>query len=183
VLHDEFDRAIVAVSARMPVDQALRTNVEAFRAAVEQTLRARAETLHLGVHLQGVDVLGLTPPRQVAEAFNAVIESEQERSRLISEARTYAARQLNESHGQAARLLAEGATYRNRIISQTSADADYFRKISVEYAKNPDMILRTLRQDAVRRALEHVDQKFVVYRDAQGKQEIRVLVSPEQPKK
>lgn len=183
VLHDEFDRAIVATSARMPVDQALRTNVEAFRAAVEQTLRERAEALHLGVHLQGVDVLGLTPPRQVAEAFDAVIESEQERSRLISEARTYAARQLNESHGQAARRLAEGATYRNRIISQTSADADYFRKISVEYAKNPDMILQTLRQDAVRRALEHVDQKFVVYRNAQGKQEIRVLVSPEQPKK
>ena len=183
VLHDEFDRAIVATSARMPVDQALRTNVEAFRSAVEQALRERCETLRLGVRVQGVDVLGLTPPRQVAEAFNGVIESEQERSRLISEARTYSARQFNESRGQGARLLAEGATYRNRIISQTSADADYFRKILAEYAKNPDVILRTLRQDAVRRALEHAEQKFIVYRDAQGKQEIRVLVSPEQPRK
>ena len=183
VLHDEFDRAILASSARLPVDQALRTNVEGFRAAVEQLLRERGDALHLGVRVQGVDVLGLTPPRQVAEAFNAVVEAEQERSRLISESRTYAARQLNEGRGMAARLLAEGATYKSRLVSRVSADADYFRKISVEYAKNPDLILQTLRQDAVRHALQTVDQKFIVHRNASGQQEIRVLVSPEQPKR
>ena len=183
VLHDEFDRAILASSARLPVDQALRTNVEGFRAAVEQLLRERCDALRLGVRVQGVDVLGLTPPRQVAEAFNAVVEAEQERSRLISESRTYAARQLNEGRGMASRLLAEGATYKSRLVSRVSADADYFRKISVEYAKNPDMIMQTLRQDAVRRTLEKVDQKFIVHRNASGQQEIRVLVSPEQPKR
>jgi membrane protease subunit HflK len=182
-LHDEFDRAILATSAQLPVDQALRTNVEGFRSAVEQTLRARCDVLRLGVRVQGVDILGLMPPRQVAEAFNAVVESEQERSRRISEARAYATRQTSEARGQAARTLAEGASAKNKIISQTKADADYFQKILVEYAKNPDVILKTLRQDAVRRTLEKVDQKFVVHRDASGQQEIRVMVSPEQPKK
>ena len=76
----------------------------------------------------------------------------------------------------ASRLLAEGATYKSRLVSRVSADADYFRKISVEYAKNPDMIMQTLRQDAVRRALESVDQKFVVHRNASGQQEIAARV-------
>jgi membrane protease subunit HflK len=183
VLHDEFDRAILATSAQLPVDQALRTNVEGFRSTVEQTLRTRCDALRLGVRVQGVDILGLTPPRQVAEAFNAVVESEQERSRRISEARAYATRQTSEARGQAARTLAEGASAKNKIVSQAKADADYFRKIAAEYAKNPDVILKTLRQDAVRRTLEKVEQKFVVHRDASGQQEIRVMVSPEQPKK
>jgi len=31
--------------------------------------------------------------------------------------------------------------------------------------------------------LQTVDQKFIVHRNASGQQEIRVLVSPEQPKR
>ncbi|MCX6996407.1 MAG: protease modulator HflK [Kiritimatiellaeota bacterium] len=183
VLRAELDHAVIQASAGLPVDQALRTQVEAFRAAVENELRRRCEALFLGLRLQGLDVLALMPPRQVAAAFNAVVEAENERSTRISEARAYAARRTNEARGQAAQLRAEGATQKSRLLSQVSADADYFDKVLVEYAKNPDLILRTLRQDAVRRALAQVEQKFVVYRGADGQQEVRLQISPEQAKK
>ena len=183
VLRAELDRAVIQASAALPVDQALRTQVEAFRAAVENEVRRRCDDLHLGIRLQGLDVLVLMPPRQVAAAFNAVVEAENERSTRISEARAYAARQGNEARGQAARLRAEGAAQKSRLVSQVSADADYFNKVLVEYAKNPDLILRTLRQDAVRRALEHVTQKYIVYRGADGRQEVRLQISPEQQQK
>ena len=180
VLRAELEHAVIRASAALPVDQALRTEVESFRAAVENELRGRCEALALGLQLQGLDVLGLMPPRQVAAAFNAVIEAENERGTRINEARAYAARQRNAAEGLAARWRAEGAAQKSRLLSQVSADADYFRKVLAEYTRNPSLILRALRQDTVRRALAGVEQKFIVHQTEKGQQEIRLLLSPEQ---
>src|SRR5690606_23134557 len=59
-LLDELDRAIVRVSARFPIDEALRTNLAGFRDAVETELRGRVAEIDLGIRLQGVDLLGIT---------------------------------------------------------------------------------------------------------------------------
>ena len=139
ILRRELDHAVVKTSARFAIDRALRTEIEAFRGAVAAELRNRCAALGLGVRLEGLDLVAVAPPRQVADAFNEVVAAENERSERISAARGYAARVANEAQGEAARTLAESRAAAQRLVSETSADADYFRQVR-------DQLLRRIRQ-------------------------------------
>lgn len=178
LIQQELDRAVTRTSLRFPIDQALRTEIEAWRGAVAAELQRRAAVLGLGIKLEGVDVLALSPPRQVIDAFTAVIAAENERSERISAARGAAARAVNEARGQAARAVAEGQAYRQRVVSEVGADADYFTKVLGEYQQNPAVIARTLRQDTVRRVLQQVE-KHLVAPGATGQFELRLQISRE----
>jgi membrane protease subunit HflK len=180
LLHRELDHAVTKCSARLGVDKALRTEIEAFRSAVDAELRRRTEALALGIRVERVDVLALAPPRQVAKAFAEVVSAEQERSSKISAARAEATRTLNEAQGESATLIAEGQTYKRRIVAETKASADYFTKVDVQYQKNPDIIAHTLLQDTLRRVLADVDDKFLIQRNENGQQQLRLLLNPEQ---
>lgn len=179
VLRDELDRAVVQVSARFAVDRALRTDLETYRDEVDRELKARVENLGLGIRVQGVDVLAIAPPRQVAASFDAVTQSAQERAQFISDARAYAVRAINEAAGDASRLRAEGESARRNRVSETKARADAFASLYPKWHANPDVIARTLLQDGIRRALANVEQKYVVHGRSEG-QEIRLHLGPEQ---
>ncbi len=162
VIERELDHAVVKVSARFPIDQALRTRIEAFRAAVDHEFQDRIEQLGLGITVAGLEIAELAPPQQVAAAFNDVVAAEQDRSQRISAARGQATRARNEAQGEAARLVAEGETYGRRVISEVSAEADYFTEVRQEYRKNPQVIAGTLLQASLRRILQQVDEKFIL---------------------
>lgn len=182
ILRSELDRAVVLASSRFGIDEAMRSEIESFRSAVDTCLRERCRELGLGVQVDRVDLLAVIPPRQVAQAFDAVISAEQEQSRSISEARSYAARLDNEAQGEAARLKDEGDAARRRIVSEVRASADYFTTVREKYVKNPDITAQVLLQDVLRRVLTGVDEKYVIHRNADGTQELRLLLTPEESK-
>ncbi len=179
VISNELAHAVIGVSARYPVDQALRLDVESFRSAVEQMLQKRFEQIDAGIRIERVELPALAPPRQVAAAFAAVISSEQERSANISAARSEATRALNEAAGDAERIRSEGAALRQRFVMQTAADADYFTQVYEQYRRNPALTRQTLWQDTVTRVLAGVEEKYVIQAGSSGRQELRLILSPE----
>ncbi len=173
-----LEHAVVRQSAGMGIDRALRTEIEAFRSDVAEAVRQGARTMRLGVDIQRVDLATVAPPRQVAAAFDSVIEAEQERSRRISEASGYAARVLNEARGEGARRISAAEAYRSRLVGETAANADYFTRVAQTYRLAPEITAQTLRQDAVRRVLRAADERYILRRGEAGRQELRLLLSP-----
>lgn len=178
-ISNEFRRAVLHATAGFAADRALRTDVDGLRAAIETGVRDRLDAIGAGIRVERVEALALAPPPAVAAAFDAVIQAEQEQSARISEARETAARRANEAIGEAARRRSLAEAYRDRLIAETDADADYFRKILPQYAANPRVIAEVLRQDGVRRALARAGETFVVRGRADGRQELRLWIGPE----
>ncbi len=178
ILHKELDRAALSVAQRWPVDRALRTDIEMFRHTVDQELRTRLHTLELGLEVHRLDLLAVTPPLQVAEAFEAVIEAEQDRSRSISSARAYAARVANETQGDTARVQAEASAERQRVVSEAEADADFFTSVLAAFQAQPEVLTQTLWQDRIRDVLARVDRKQILHERAEGQRELRLQLSP-----
>jgi membrane protease subunit HflK len=170
LLLDELDRAVVRVSARFAIDRALRTGIAAYRDAVEFELRPRLDALGVGVRLQGVDLLGIVPPAQVAAAFDAVTQAAQARAELISDARAYAVRASNEAAGEGDRRIAAGEADRQNRASEVASRADAYAALLPAWRKHPRVVERTLRQDAVREALARVERKIL----ANDGQELRL---------
>ncbi len=176
VLRKELDRAATRISHQWAVDAALRTDIESFRQDVDRELRSRLHELDLGLQLHRLDLLSVTPPRQVASAFESVIEAEQDRSRLVSAARAHAARVHNETKGETSRIAAEARAERQRIVSEAEADADFFRAVLQEFRDNPEVITATLWQNRIRTVLQKADAQYVVHERDDGMQELRLLI-------
>lgn len=172
-LLDELDRAVIQISARFPIDRALRTDVAGFRDAVESAVRARVEALDLGIRVQGVDLLGITPPIPVAPAFDMVTQSAQQRDQLISDARAAAVRIKNEAEAEADRIVSAGAAERQRRVSAVAARADAFASLRDAWTRHPNVVERTLRQDALRDVLARAGRKWLAP-DRGPEQELRL---------
>lgn len=178
MLRLEMDRAAARVAQRWTVDAVLRADIEGFRAEVDQELRRRLHDQAGGIQLHRLDLLAIIPPRQVASAFESVIEAEQDRSRAMSAARAYAARASNEAEGDAARTRSEALAARQRIISEAEADAEYFTAVLTAFHAHPDLIPHTLWQDRMRPVFGRVESQFVVRDRPGGGQELRLHIGP-----
>jgi membrane protease subunit HflK len=174
----ELDRAVMMASARAPVDALLRTELENFRQRVEREFLLRLARVNAGIRVQGVDLVQVAPPLQVAEAFDQVIRAEQEQAQEVTDARAYAVRAINEARGQADQIIAEGETFKTRLIQAIQADADTFQRIQPVVARQPDLMKQVIWQDALREALGTVGQLYVVPSDEKGKREVRLQLSP-----
>jgi len=177
-LRNELAHAVIRTTARFAVDAALRTDVESLRAAVEETVRRRVAAIGVGAQVERVDLVSAAPPPPVAAAFDSVVQSEQERSRLIGEARAYAARVENETTGAAARLRSEAEAYRRRLVAEVAAEADYFTAVYARYLAQPEVIAQTLHQETLRRALRRVAGVYYLRPSPDGKQELRLWLGP-----
>ncbi|HMP90256.1 MAG TPA: protease modulator HflK [Kiritimatiellia bacterium] len=174
----ELNRAVVLASAGMTIDDLLRTDLELYRQRVEQECRNRLSLLNTGIRVQGVDLLNVSPPRQVADAFDQVVRTEQEQAQEVTDARAYAARIINEARGRADQILSEGETAYARMLNDMKADADYFMEILPSVSRQPALMKQILWQDGIRQSLANIGHLYLVPSDETGRREIRLQLSP-----
>ena len=178
LLLNELDRVVTLACAQYRVDDILRAD-EAFRDLVGSLLKRRCESLNLGVAIERVDLLELSPPQHVRGAFDAVLKAEMSRGEVVNGAQAWAAAAVNEAGGQAARLVSKAEAYRIQLLSSVSADAATFEELLPRYMASPGTLRQTLLQDTLRRALAGVDAKYVVRSTPDGSQELRLQLAPE----
>lgn len=177
IVDAELQRAVISTANHFSVDAALRTDLARFRMEIERRLRQRCDDLNLGLVIERVELMGVAPPLQVGEAFASVVQAEQQRSRMIGEARSYMDRTINEAHAEASQMVAEGQADRIRFVKRLSADADYFSQIRAASTDDPATMRRLLLQDTLRRILPHIKEQFII-REPQGEQEFRLKLGP-----
>lgn len=178
LLRNELAHAVVSATARFAVDAALRTEVEGLRATVEETVRRRIAAIGIGARVERVDLMTAMPPPPVAAAFDSVVQAEQERSRLIGDARAYAARVENETSGAVARLRSEAEAWRQRLVAEVAAEAAYFEAVYPWYVEQPEVVAETLHQETLRRALRRVGGVYYLRPAPGGRQELRLWLGP-----
>jgi modulator of FtsH protease HflK len=80
----------------------------------------------------------------VSDAFKDVISAQQDRERLINEARGYANDVVPRARGQAAQLLNEAEGYSAAKVREATGVATRFLALQEEYAKAKDVTRRRL---------------------------------------
>ena len=179
VLNRETERAAALTSRQWVVDRTLRTDTEAFRETVERELRQRLHEYPIGLDVHRLDLLDMEPPRRVAPAFDKVTESEEDRSRAVSAARTYAARAVNEAEGTEARIRSEAMAERQSRVSRARADAGYFTSVLAAFRSDPGIISHTIWQDRMRTILLNVNAQYVIHEREDGTRELRLQLGPD----
>jgi membrane protease subunit HflK len=84
------------------------------------------------------------PPEEVKPAFDDVNSAQQDKDRVISEARAYAAKVVPEARGDAARVRATSEGYKTATIARATGDAQRFSLLVEQYKGAPDVTRKRL---------------------------------------
>ncbi|OXU15803.1 protease modulator HflK [Sedimentisphaera salicampi] len=201
------DDAIVRTLAKYSIDQAVTTSKSNITREVTARVQERLRELSTGIRVRDMQILKITWPRQVDQAFLASIKAGQNRSSIETEAWTYYEKTLNEAGGpraeeslevlldessteaeirmaysdltgQASKNLSEARSYKTKVIETAKANANYLRQLLPEYRKRPELVIERIYQDNMEQILDTVDEKIIVQPAKEGKErEFRVLIN------
>lgn len=178
VARNVLDNALIHTSGLFTVDEALRYNRTGFQEKVFSRVRELVEKENLGISVELVEVQTIAP-RQVGEAFKAVLQAELERRKDADDAHAYANSTLSSASGDANRLVNEGKSEATILLQQVNADARYFQDQLDSYRATPELFRARLVAESLSRVMTNIESLTFMPTKTEGTRELRLLLSRE----
>ncbi|HEY4581816.1 MAG TPA: FtsH protease activity modulator HflK [Lysobacter sp.] len=121
----------------------------AARARLQESLRA----YRTGLAVTELNLPNARPPEEVKPAFDDVNSAQQDKDRVISEARAYAAKVVPEARGEAARVRATAEGEKVSAIARASGDSQRFSLLVDQYRDAPEVTRKRLWLETVQQVL------------------------------
>jgi modulator of FtsH protease HflK len=138
------EAAMREVVGRTKIDEALTEGKERVQVDAQKTMQEILDRYATGLEVATVKLQDVDPPNQVADSFKDVISAQQDKERLINEARGYANDVVPRARGVAAEMINEAQAYKGAKVRDAAGAAQRFIAIQTEYAKAPDVTRRRL---------------------------------------
>jgi membrane protease subunit HflK len=154
---DEMLQQAVLSTVREQVGRANLDTVlgarEALAVSARQQLQASLDAYRTGLAVTELNLPNARPPEEVKPAFDDVNSAQQDKDRLISEARAYAAKIVPEARGQAARVRTVAEGYKTAAIADATGDAERFSLLVDAYHDAPEVTRKRLWLETVQGVL------------------------------
>lgn len=117
---------------------------EALAVAARENLQRSLQAYRTGITVTELNLPNARPPDAVKPAFDDVNSAQQDKDRLVSQARAYAAKVVPEARGQAARVRTEAEGYKTATIARATGDAQRFTLLVQQYRGAPEVTRKRL---------------------------------------
>jgi len=117
---------------------------EQLAVSARERLQKSLDAYRTGLQVTELNLPDARPPQQVKPAFDDVNSAQQDKERLISESRAYAAKMVPEARGQAARVRTVAEGYKTAEIARATGDAQRFTLLVEQYKSSPDVTRKRL---------------------------------------
>jgi len=131
------ESAMREIVGRRPADDVYRNRREIVANEVRGIIQSTLDKYGLGVQVSRVSIREAAPPYEVADAFNAVQQAEQERNRSIEQGKQERARLHGLANGQAAGIRERAAAYKARIVEEARGEAQRFASVEKQAKTAP----------------------------------------------
>ena len=126
---------------------------EQLAVGARERLQKSLEAYRTGLVVTELNLPDARPPQQVKPAFDDVNSAQQDKERLISESRAYAAKMVPEARGQAARVRTVAEGYKTAEIARATGDAERFSLLVAQYKDAPEVTRKRLWLETVQDVL------------------------------
>jgi membrane protease subunit HflK len=172
-VRDAAEAAMREVLGRNDIDNALTEGKEQIQQDAQALLQRILDQYQVGLEVVTVKLQDVDPPNQVSDAFKDVISAQQDKERLINEARGYANDVVPKARGQAAQLLNEAEGYSAAKVQEASGAAQRFIALQDEYEKAKEVTRLRLYLETMEQVLPRVNK--IILDDIAGKQVVPYL--------
>jgi membrane protease subunit HflK len=154
--------AMANVLACQPVDQVMTLGKRELSVDIRDRVQDIVDEYQLGVTIRSVDIGRVTPPPEVAEAFDNVISALRERDRQTNLARGYANRTLAQAQAEAQRIRDQARGARDSRVRDAEGRAERFKKLLTEYRRSPVLTARRLYLETMAETLPRFRDKLIL---------------------
>ncbi|MBI1814662.1 MAG: FtsH protease activity modulator HflK [Deltaproteobacteria bacterium] len=172
-VRDAAEAAMREVLGRNAIDNALTEGKEQIQQDAQALLQHILDEYQVGLEVVTLKLQDVDPPDQVSDAFKDVISAQQDKERLINEARGYANDVVPKARGQAAQLINEAEGYSAAKIQDASGAAQRFIALQQEYEKAKDVTRLRLYIETMEQVLPRMNK--ILLDDVAGKQVVPYL--------
>ena len=181
-VQNALDNALLFCASRFKVDDILTRDVIGFTEAVKSRVADLIKQQELGIAIDQCTVQSI-PPRQLKGDFDRVITADQERGKVLDQARSYVSQVMSKSSADATNRVNLAESDRTRLVAEVSSRAQQFTDLLPKYQANPNLFVQQRTLETLGRVLTNVQDKIFVPRSSDGKpKELRLLLSRELPK-
>ena len=172
-VRDAAEAAMREVLGRNDIDNALTEGKEQVQKDAQQLLQGILDQYQVGIEIVTVKLQDVDPPREVSDAFKDVISAQQDKERLINEARGYANDVVPKARGQAAQLLNEAEGYSAAKVQEATGAAQRFIALQEEFDKAKEVTRLRLYLETMEQVLPRMNK--IILDDVAGKQVVPYL--------
>lgn len=147
----------------------------ALAVSAKDNLQKSLDAYRTGLIVTELNLQNARPPDEVKPAFDDVNSASQDRDRVISESRAYAARVVPEARGQAAGIRTAAEGYKTAKVARATGDSERFSLLVDEYKSAPEVTRKRLWLETVQEVLTDNrkiiggDSRQLIYVPMQGK--------------
>ena len=176
LLKNLFDNAVVATMVNYTIDDVL-TSYSEIPDRVEKLMQEKLDKIESGIVVR-VKLTRSVWPRQVNDAFQALMSASQASQAAISQAESDAKVTLNEAASRAQEKISGAGAYRMKVVETARANAEYLQKLLPKYREYPKLVLQRIYLDAIEYVLDNADEKIIIQpTQGPGRREIRILIN------
>jgi membrane protease subunit HflK len=173
------ESALTEKVGSMGVDDVLTTEKIAVETTVMQRVQEILDSYGTGIEIVAAHLQGVTPPREVAEAFRDVASAREDRSRIIEEADGYANQIIPTARGDAAGMLSAAEGYKSEKVSTSEGDAARFATMLTEYRAAKEATRERVYLETMETVLSRVKKYVLDAKAGAGKLDLRFLTPKE----
>ena len=161
LMENALRSSIRGVIGERGIDYVLTTGKDEVETSTKEKLQETLKRNRSGIQVVGLQLLDMTPPADVIDAFQDVASAREDKVTYINEAYAYRNALVPEARGEAARTMRESEAYYKEKIQYAEGEADRFLKKLTEYEKSKDITEFRLYMETMEKILPQVN-KFLV---------------------
>ena len=150
------------------VTEVLTVGRQEIEVEVEARLQDLANQYEMGIAIDQVVLQDVNPPTPVRPSWDEVSQAQQQRDRMINEARGEYNRVIPRARGEAQQAVLQAEGYAVDRINRAEGNAVRFAAVYDEYRQAPEVTRRRLYLETMQRVLPTVGRKLYVDKDSTG---------------
>lgn len=150
------------------VSEVLTIGRQEIEVEAQRLLQAKCDEYEMGIRVEQVVLQNVTPPESVKPAFDEVNQAQQERERLINEAKTAFNKVIPAARGQAEETIAQARGFAIERTNKAEGDVAKFKALRVAYEKAPEVTRQRLYLEAMQEVLPKADKKILMSDEGSG---------------
>ena len=144
-------REVVGASA---MDDVLKGQGGLRTARARERLQTALDQYRTGLTISDFTLKNARPPSEVKDAFDDVSRAQQDKDKLINQARAYAGQIVPVARGDAASVLTTAQGYKEKVVADATGDAQRYSLLADQYHKAPEVTRKRLYLETMEEVLK-----------------------------
>ncbi len=150
------------------VTEVLTVGRQEIETTAQQKLQELCDQYETGITVAQVVLQDVNPPDAVKPSWDEVNQAQQQRDRLINEARAEYNKVIPRSSGEAQQTILGAEGYALDRVNRSQGDASRFKAMQEAYSLAPEVTRQRIYLETMQRVLPKVGGKVFVDKNAQG---------------